>query len=96
MKRRLLTALAGLGLALLATGCRWLKDWYFAEGGREGHTKLQGELPLDATHRRRAERALRVELEAFVADGGGTPADQHRAREALALIGPTTPTPERP
>ena len=96
LRRRVPAAATPLGLALLHTGCRWLKDWYFAEGGREGHTKLQGELPLDATHRRRAERALREELEAFIADGAGTPADQHRAREALALIGPTTPAPERP
>lgn len=36
-----------LGLALLQAGCRWFKDWYFPEGGREGGTKLQGALPLD-------------------------------------------------
>jgi hypothetical protein len=86
LRRRVPAAATPLGLALLRAGCRWLKDWYFAEGGREGHTKLQGELPLDATHRRRAERGLRTDLEAFLAGDDGTPIDHRRAREALALI----------
>jgi hypothetical protein len=29
-------------------GCRWFKDWYFAEGWKEGGIKLQGEKPLNA------------------------------------------------
>ena len=93
LRRRVPAAATPLGLALLRAGCRWLKDWYFAEGGREGHTKLQGELPLSATHARRAERTLREELEAFVADGTGTPADQRRAHDALALIRHRRPLP---
>jgi len=86
LRRRVPPAATPLGLALLRAGCRWLKDWYFAEGGREGHTKLQGELPLDAAYRRRAERALRTELEDFLADADAMGVDQRRAREALALI----------
>lgn len=76
-----------LGLALLAAGCRWFKDWYFPEGGREGGTKLQGTLPLDAAHRERAEAALRAELEAFLASGRGREEDRRRAEEALGLLG---------
>jgi hypothetical protein len=86
LRRRVPPAATPLGLALLRAGCRWLKDWYFAEGGREGHTKLQGELPLDDRHRQRAERALTLELDAFLAGAGGTPPDRGRAREALALL----------
>ncbi len=52
-----------LGLALLRAGCRWFKDWYFPEGGMEGGTKLQGTVPLDEEHRRRAARRLLDELE---------------------------------
>ena len=86
LRRRVPPAATPLGLALLGAGCRWLKDWYFAEGGREGHTKLQGELPPDATHGARSGRALRRELERFLAGGDGTAADRRRAGEALRVI----------
>lgn len=46
LRRGVPPAATPLGLALLRAGCRWTKDWYFAEGGREGHTKLRGELPF--------------------------------------------------
>ena len=42
LRRRVPPAATPLGRALIAAGCRWLKDWYFAEGGREGEAKLQG------------------------------------------------------
>ena len=86
LRRRVPPAATPLGLALLRAGCRWLKDWYFAEGGREGHTKLQGELPLDDDHRARAERMLRAELETFLRRIDATPVDRCRSREALTLI----------
>lgn len=76
-----------LGLALLAAGCRWFKDWYFPEGGREGGTKLQGTIPLDPAHRERAEALLRAELERFLASGRGREEDRRRAEEALRLLG---------
>lgn len=67
LRRKVPPAATPLGLALLAVGCRWFKDWYFPEGGREGGTKLQGTLPLDDQRRREAEAVLTVELDAFLA-----------------------------
>ena len=87
LRRKVPPSATPLGLALLGAGCRWLKDYYFAEGGREGHAKLQGELPLDDAGRRRAERRLRAELGQFLAAGRGTTADRGRARQALLLLG---------
>lgn len=75
-----------LGLALLQAGCRWFKDWSFAEGGREGPAKLQGSVPLDGRRRRTAERELAAELAAFLDRGAGGPEDRERARRALAAV----------
>jgi hypothetical protein len=91
LRRGVPPAATPLGLALVAAGCRWFKDWYFAEGGREGSAKLQGNLPPDTAHRRRAERRLRSELGAFLADPGGDEASRARARTALDLLGPEAP-----
>ncbi|HXF57394.1 MAG TPA: DUF1122 family protein [Actinomycetota bacterium] len=90
LRRRVPPAATPLGLALLRAGCRWFKDWYYPEGGREGGTKLQGTLPLDESHRRRAERALAEELTAFLAAGPPEP-DAGRAREALRVLGRPEP-----
>jgi hypothetical protein len=87
LRRRVPPAATPLGLALLRAGCRWMKDWYFVEGGREGHAKLQGEVPLDDEHRARAEAALRDRLTRFRASGRGTERDRRAAREALAIVG---------
>lgn len=35
------------GELLFHCGCRWVEDWYLAEGGHEGSRKLWGEKPLD-------------------------------------------------
>jgi hypothetical protein len=86
LRRRVPPAATPLGLALLRAGCRWFKDWYYPEGGREGGTKLQGTLPLDDARRRAAEEALRAELEAFLARPDATAEDRCRAREALAVL----------
>jgi hypothetical protein len=86
LRRRVPAAATPLGLALLRAGCRWLKDWYFAEGGREGHTKLQGELPLDDDHGARTERMIRAELEAFLAGTGVMQEDRCRSHQALMLL----------
>lgn len=86
LRRKVPPAATPLGLALLTAGCRWFKDWYFPEGGREGGTKLQGTLPLDDTRRRGAEANLEAELGAFLARGGVREEDCCRAREALALL----------
>jgi hypothetical protein len=87
LRRKVPPAATPLGLALLRAGCRWMKDWYFAEGGREGHAKLQGEVPPDGEHRARAEASLRAELTRFLAAGRGTDRDRRAARQALAIIG---------
>lgn len=71
-----------LGLALLAVGCRWFKDWYFPEAGREGGTKLQGTLPLDAAHRRRPRPA--------------SPSGCGRSSTGPTSPPPTGPAPSRP
>lgn len=86
LRRRVPPAATPLGIALLRAGCRWLKDWYFAEGGREGATKLQGELPRDDAQRRRQVRALRAELEAFLAGAPALDVDRARARESLEML----------
>jgi hypothetical protein len=86
LRRRVPPAATPVGLAMLRAGCRWFKDWYFPEGGREGGTKLQATLPLDEDRRRRAESALVEELRAFMESGRGTDADRDRATQALALL----------
>ncbi|HEX6236583.1 MAG TPA: DUF1122 family protein, partial [Acidimicrobiales bacterium] len=86
LRRSVPPAATAAGRALLAAGCRWFKDWSFAEGGREGCTKLHGTLPLDEAHRDRAERALRGELRAFVARPDVPEADARAARTALSAL----------
>jgi hypothetical protein len=86
LRRRVPPAATPLGLALLGAGCRWFKDWSFAEGGREGTTKLQGNLPSDDAHARAAGDALRRELRAFLDAGDPGPADHGRAERALGVL----------
>lgn len=86
LRRRVPPAATPLGSALLAAGCRWFKDWYYPEGGREGGTKLQGTLPLDDRRRTQAEAELVKELEAFLARQGVDEGDRKRARDALDLL----------
>ena len=78
-----------LGHALFRAGCTWFKDWYFAEGGREGDTKLQGNKPSSAELRVEQVARLRAELEVWLADVPAEPNDvlrraRERARGALA------------
>jgi hypothetical protein len=86
LRRRVPAAATPLGLAMLDAGCRWFKDWYYPEGGREGGTKLQGTLPLDERRREQAEAKLVNELEAFLQRQGADEGDRGRAREALHLL----------
>ncbi len=75
---------APLGYALLGAGCLSFRDWYIAEGGREGPRKLQGFKPLDeGTARERARSLAQAIGEALsrLARGGGDEA----ARTALRL-----------
>ncbi len=56
-----------LGYLLWQAGARWYKIWYYPEGWREGHEKLQGNLPLDDEHKAKATADRLAELEAFLA-----------------------------
>jgi hypothetical protein len=87
LRRRVPPAATALGLVMLRAGCRWFKDWYFPEGGREGGTKLQGTLPLDEQRRNQAEEELAAELRAFLDRDDAEEADAAHAREALGLLG---------
>ena len=40
-----------VGFLLWESGFKWFKDWYFAEGFREGHIKLQGNKPINMENR---------------------------------------------
>lgn len=55
-----------IGYLLWRCGCRWFKDWYFAEGWKEGGIKLQGEKPLDETRKRENTQKILAELHAFL------------------------------
>ncbi len=56
-----------VGAMMFAAGCGVaFKDWYLAEGGREGARKLQGFRAVDAAHEERRGREMFAELEAFM------------------------------
>lgn len=86
LKRRVPPAATPLGLELLRAGCRWFKDWYYPEGGREGGTKLQGTVPLDSDHRRRRSAERIDELRAFLDRSDVRDPDRARALEALEIL----------
>jgi hypothetical protein len=83
LRRKVPPAATPVGLAMLKAGCRWFKDWYYPEGGREGGTKLQATVPLHDARRGAAERSLAEELRQFLDRTEVRTADQDRAREAL-------------
>src|SRR5207244_12846309 len=85
LRRRVPPAATPLGLAMLRAGCRWFKDWYFPEGGREGGTKLQCTLPLDDDRRARAEDELRKEIRALLERSDVRAQARARAEEALTI-----------
>lgn len=86
LRRGVPPAATPVGLELLEAGCRWFKDWYFAEGGREGGTKLQATVPVDADHGRTASAARIDELRAFLDADAGMASDRARAELALAVL----------
>jgi hypothetical protein len=55
-----------LGYLLWKSGCTWFKDWYFAEGFREGDVKLQGNEPLSEEDRRKDLLEMRREITEFL------------------------------
>ena len=56
-----------LGFLLFRVGCRSFRDWYIAEGGREGPRKLQGFKPLNEEIAREKTAALRRQMEELLA-----------------------------
>ena len=61
-----------LGATLAAVGCGVaFRDWYIAEGGREGSRKLQGFRAASDEHERQRGAERIEELEAFLRDASG-------------------------
>lgn len=61
-------AVTPLGFLLFLAGCGMgFKDWYFAEGGREGPEKLQGFKAIDPQAAKQKTRELLQELRIFSA-----------------------------
>ena len=87
LRRKVPPAATELGLEMLRAGCRWFKDWYYPEGGREGGTKLQATLPLDDERRHASAERLAAELREFLDSGRGRDTDRERAEAALAALG---------
>ena len=55
-----------IGFLLFIAGCGMsFKDWYFAEGGREGPEKLQGYKPIDSRSAKERAQLQLHELERF-------------------------------
>ena len=55
-----------LGFLLFQAGCGMgFKDWYFAEGGREGPEKLQGFKPIDSETAKEKAKSIIQELQRF-------------------------------
>jgi hypothetical protein len=59
-----------IGYLLWRCGCRWYKDWYFAEGWKEGGIKLQGEKPLTEERARENTAKIVAELTEFLKKSG--------------------------
>jgi hypothetical protein len=60
-------ACSPIGYLLLQAGCRSYRNWYIAEGGREGPRKLQGFKPLNGAIAAEKTALLRRELESTLA-----------------------------
>ena len=87
LHRRVPPAATPLGQALLRAGCTWFKDWYFAEGGREGETKLLGHKPLTAERRSEQLAAVCEELAAWLDSKPQTLGElDSRARERALTV----------
>ena len=56
-----------LGYLMFQVGCRSFRDWYIAEGGREGPRKLQAFKPLNDEIAREKTAALRRQIEELLA-----------------------------
>jgi hypothetical protein len=59
-----------LGYLLWRSGFRWFKDWYFAEGWKEGGMKLQGEKPLNEEREKKNTQKIINEVREFMSRSG--------------------------
>ncbi|MEE8336952.1 MAG: DUF1122 family protein [Dehalococcoidia bacterium] len=74
-----------LGATLASAGCGIaFRDWYIAEGGREGPRKLQGFRALDADHQRRRDEETLAALRAFMDHSAHLDWDLQARTRALA------------
>ena len=74
-----------LGALLFEVGCGVaFRDWYIAEGGREGPRKLQGFRALDDEHARTRGLEAAEALDAFLAERGSLAADLREVTFPLA------------
>jgi len=55
-----------LGYLLWRAGARWYKVWYYPEGWREGHEKVQGNLPTGEDHEAERTGERLEEIRAFL------------------------------
>lgn len=61
--------LTPLGYLMFRADCGWsFRDWYFAEGGREGPEKLQGFKPISDEHRKQVSAQLVQSIARFLED----------------------------
>ena len=71
-------AVTPLGFLLFVAGCGMgFKDWYFAEGGREGPEKLQGYKPINLEVAKRKAEMMLLDITRF----GST---SHEEKDSLA------------
>ena len=73
-----------IGYLLWLCGCRWFKDWYFAEGWKEGGIKLQGEKPLNEERERENTAKIVTELAEFFDKAGYVEPEIEGVCKALA------------
>ncbi len=58
--------LTRMGFLLYQLGFTWFKDWYFAEGMKEGGIKLQAEKAISDDQRERHKKILQQEIQAYI------------------------------
>jgi hypothetical protein len=59
-------AASPIGYLMYVGGCRWYKDWYFAEGFMEGEEKLQATKPLDDEKMKAKTKLIKDDLRAYM------------------------------
>ncbi len=74
-----------IGFLLWKSGCRWFKDWYFAEGWKEGGIKLQGEKPLNEARKRANTQKIVDEVTTFLTKTGYLEPEIEEVCKRLAL-----------